>query len=46
VHSADLIEERWQVSGPGKDYHAITRLRRKPLQDVPIHRTIDGNNMT
>jgi Family of unknown function (DUF6314) len=46
VHSMDLIEERWSVSGPDKDYHAVTRLHRKPLQDVPIHRTIDGNNMT
>jgi Family of unknown function (DUF6314) len=46
VHNTDLIEERWQVSGPDKDYHAITRLRRKPVPDGPIHRTIDGNNMT
>jgi len=46
VHSADLIEERWLVSGPDKDYQAITRVRRKPLQDGPIHRTIDGNNAT
>jgi Family of unknown function (DUF6314) len=46
VRGADLIEERWQVSGPDKDYQAITRLRRKPLQDAPIHRTIDGNNVT
>ena len=28
VHSADLIEERWWVTGPDKDYHAISRLRR------------------
>lgn len=38
VHSADLIEERWQVSGPDKDYHAITRLRRTPSPDMPIQR--------
>ena len=31
VRSTDLIEERWQVSGPDKDYHAITRLRRVPV---------------
>jgi Family of unknown function (DUF6314) len=46
VHNADLIEERWQVSGPDKDYHATTRLRRKPSPDVPIHRAIDGNKLT
>ena len=43
VLSADLLEERWRARGPAKDYQAITRLRRKPLQDVPIHRTMDGN---
>jgi Family of unknown function (DUF6314) len=46
VYNTDLIEERWQVSGPDKDYHAITRLRRKPSLAVPIHRTTDGSNMT
>jgi hypothetical protein len=42
VHSADMIEEHWLVHGPDKDYHAITRLHRKPLQEGRIHRTIDG----
>jgi hypothetical protein len=39
VHGADMIEEHWLVHGPDKDYHAITRLHRKPLPDMPIHRT-------
>lgn len=43
VLGADLLEEQWRVRGPAKDYLAITRLQRKPLQDAPIHRTMDGN---
>jgi hypothetical protein len=41
VHSADLIEERWQVCGPDKDYHAITRLHRKPLPERPARTAAD-----
>lgn len=28
VLAADLLEERWRVTGPGKDYVSLTRLRR------------------
>jgi hypothetical protein len=28
VLGADLLEERWQVRGPAKDYTAVARLRR------------------
>jgi hypothetical protein len=28
VHSADVLEERWLVRGPAKDYSAVTTLRR------------------
>src|ERR1039458_3946053 len=31
VLSDDLLEERWRVRGPAKDYLAITRLQRRPL---------------
>ncbi len=45
VLGPDLLEERWQVLGPAKDYTAVTRLNRdkpgrKPLQDGTFHRTI------
>jgi Family of unknown function (DUF6314) len=46
VLGADLLEEEWRVRGPDKDYLAITRLARKPLHHAPIHRTMDGNNVT
>jgi Family of unknown function (DUF6314) len=46
VLGADLLEERWRVRGPDKDYLAITRLTRKPLHDARNHRTMDVNNVT
>jgi Family of unknown function (DUF6314) len=46
VLGADLLEERWRVHGPDKDYLAITRLTRKPLHDARNHRTMDVNNVT
>ena len=32
VHSKDRFDERWRVSGPSKDYEALTRFER--LADV------------
>jgi hypothetical protein len=46
VLGAHLLEERWRVRGPGKDYLAITCLTRKPLHDARNHRTMDVNNVT
>jgi hypothetical protein len=46
VLAADLLEEEWQVRGPGKDYLAVARLLRKPLHHAPIHRTMDVNIVT
>lgn len=46
VLGEDGLEERWLVRGPGKDYLAVTRLRRKPLHHERFHRTMDGNIVT
>jgi Family of unknown function (DUF6314) len=43
VLGEDRLEEEWRVRGPAKDYLAITQFRRKPLQNAPVHRTMDGN---
>jgi hypothetical protein len=35
VLSDDLLEERWRVLGPAKDYDALTRLMRvRPSPDA------------
>jgi hypothetical protein len=35
VTSRDVVQERWRVHGPGKDYTAVTELRRLSSLAVP-----------